>query len=83
MVYMYIKNSMQSDKIEHFIQSYTKGYTSFWRLSVEAEIQKKKKISKIYSLTKDCKFWAGMLLRNVAYLLSFKAPGYRLAITHR
>ena len=52
MVYMYIKNSMQSDKIEHFIQSYTKGYTSFWRLSVEAEIQKKKKkISKIYSLT--------------------------------
>ena len=42
MVYMYIKNSMQSDKIEHFIQSYTKGYTSFWRLSVEAEIEKKK-----------------------------------------
>ena len=44
---------------------------------------KKKKISKIYSLTKDCKFWAGLLLRNVAYLLSFIAPGYRLAITHR
>ena len=81
MVYMYIKNSIESDKIEHFIQSYTKGYTSFWRLSVEAEIQKK--ISKIYSLTKDCKFWAGLLLRNVAYLLSFIAPGYRLAITHR
>ena len=82
MVCMYIKNSMQSDKIEHFIQSYTNGYTSFWRLRVEAEIQKKK-ISKIYSLTKDCKFWAGLLLRNVAYLLSFIAPGYRLAITHR
>ena len=46
MVYMYIKNSMQSDKIEHFIQSYTKGDTSFWRLSVEAEIQKKKKENK-------------------------------------
>ena len=55
---------------------------SFWRLRVEAEIQKKK-ISQIYSPDKDCKFWAGQLLRNVAQLLSFIAPGYRLAITHQ
>ena len=53
---------------------------SFWRLRVEAEIQKKK-ISLIYSPDKDCKFWAGLLLRNVAQLLSFIAPGYRLSIT--
>ena len=54
---------------------------SFWRLRVEAEIRKKK-ISRIYNQDKDCKFWAGVLLRNVVYLLSLKAPGYRLAITH-
>ena len=54
---------------------------SFWRLRVEAEILKKK-ISQIYGPDKDCKFWAGLLLRNVAQLLSFIAPGYRLAITH-
>ena len=54
---------------------------SFWRLRVEAEIQKKK-ISQIYGPDKDCKFWAGLLLRKVAQLLSFIAPGYRLAITH-
>ena len=45
---------------------------SFWRLRVEAEIQKKK-ISQIYGPDKDCKFWAGLLLRNVAQLLSFIA----------
>ena len=66
-------------KSAHSVQSYTEGYT--WRLRVEAEIQKKK-ISQIYSPDKDCKFWAGLLLRNVAHLLSFIAPGYRLAITH-
>ena len=72
---------MQSDKSAHSAQSYTEGYTlSFWRLRVEAEIQKKK-ISQIYSPDKDCKFWAGLLLRNVAQLLSFIAPGYRLSIT--
>ena len=51
---------------------------SFWRQRVEAEIKK----SQIYSPDKDCKFWAGLLLRNVAQLLSFIAPGHRLAITH-
>ena len=40
-------------------------------------------ISQIYSPDKDFKFWARLLLRNVAQLLSFIAPGYRLAITHR
>ena len=54
---------------------------SFWRLRVEAETRKKK-IGRIYNQDKDCKFWAGLLLRNIVYLLSFIAPGYRLAITH-
>ena len=52
---------------------------SLWRLRVEAE---KKEISQIYSPDKDCKFWARLLLLNVAHLLSFNAPGYRLTITH-
>ena len=80
MVYMYIQNSVQFYKSAHSVQSYTEGYTII--LETEAEIRKKK-ISRIYNQDKDCKFWAGLLLRNVVYLLSFIAPGYRLAITHR
>ena len=52
---------------------------SLWRLRVEGE---EMEISQIYSPDKDCKFWARLLLRNVAHLLSFIAPGYQLAITH-
>ena len=61
-----------------------KATLSFWRLKVQPEIPPppKKKISQMYNLDKDCKFWAGLLLRIVVYLLSFIAPGYRLAITH-
>ena len=55
-----------------------KATLSFWRLRVEADIPKEK-INQIYSSDKDCKFWAGLLLRNVVYLLSFIAPGYQLA----
>ena len=55
-----------------------KATLSFWRLRVEADMPKKK-ISQIYSSDKDCKFWAGLLLRNVVYLLSFIAPGYQKA----
>ena len=68
-------------KVYILFNSILRATLSFWRLGVEAEI-KKKKISQIYSPDKDCKFWVGLLLRNVAQLLSVIAPGYRLAITH-
>ena len=81
MVYMYIQNSVQFDIVHILFNRILRATLSFWRLRVEAEIRKKK-ISRIHNQDKDCKFWAGVLLRNVVYLLSLKAPGYRLAITH-
>ena len=83
MVYLYMQHSVQSDKSEHsiVIQSNTEGYTIFLETKGWGW-NPKNKISQIYSPDKDCKFWAGLLLRNVVYLLSFIAPGYRLAITY-
>ena len=68
MVYMYIQISVQFDKFPHFVQSYTEGYTIILETKGEAEIREKK-ISRIYNQDKDCKFWAGLLLPNVVYLL--------------
>ena len=79
MVYMYIQTSVQSDKSAHSVQSYTEGYTIILETKVVAEIQKKE-ICRIYNQDKDCKFWAGLLLRNVVYLLSFIAPAIDLRL---
>ena len=66
-------------KVQILFNHILRAILSFWRLRVEAE---EVEISQIYSPDKDCKLWAGLLLRNDAHLLSFIAPGYRLAITH-
>ena len=80
-MYVYPKILCSLIKVHILFNRTLRATLSLWRLRVEAEIQKKK-ISQIYSPDKDYKFWAGLLLRNVAQLLSFIAPGYRLAITH-
>ena len=66
-------------KVQILFNHISRATLSFWRLRVEAE---EMEISQIYSPDKDCKLWARLLLRNDAHLLSFIAPGYRLAITH-
>ena len=66
-------------KVQILFNHILRATLSFWRLRVEAE---EMEISQIYSPDKDCKLWARLLLRNDAHLLSFIAPGYRLAITH-
>ena len=66
-------------KVQILFNHILRATQSFWRLRVEGE---EKEISQIYIPDKDCKFWAGLLLRNDAHLLSFIAPGCRLAITN-
>ena len=66
-------------KVQILFNHILRATLSFWRLRVEAE---EMEISQIYNLDKDRKFWARLQLRNDAHLLSFIAPGHRLAITH-
>ena len=78
-MHVYLKILFSLIKVHILFNRKLRATQSFWRQRVEAEIPKKE-ISQIYSPDKDCKFWAGLLLRNVAQLLSFIAPGHRLAL---
>ena len=74
-MHVYPKIQCSLIKVHILFNRIPRATVSFWRLRVEAEIRKKK-ISQVYSPDNDCKFLAGLLLRNVALLLSF------IAITH-